>query len=65
MAKTIVKKIMNKNKSVMKDVEKFEELELSWQSAMVEETVVDDGPLSGLVDAIEEGYRRLQQSHHG
>lgn len=57
MAKTIVKKIMNKNKSVLKDVEKFEELDIAWQTDMHQEQIVDSGPLAGLIEAIEEGYR--------
>ena len=50
MAKTIVSKILRKNNSVLKDIEKFQELETAWQTEMEDESEFQDsGPLSGLV----------------
>ena len=65
MAKTIVSKILRKNNSVLKDIEKFQELETLWQTEMVEESEFQDsGPLAGLVEAIEEGYRKDNVPKH-
>lgn len=65
MAKTIVNKILGKSNGVLKDIEKFQELETLWQTEMVEETEFQDsGPLAGLVEAIEEGYRKDNVPKH-
>jgi CRISPR/Cas system-associated exonuclease Cas4 (RecB family) len=56
VAKTIVKKILGTNKSVLDDVTKFEEQVNVWQQEA--EEIQDDGPLAGLLEAIEEGYRK-------
>jgi hypothetical protein len=65
MAKTIVNKILGKNSSVLKDIEKFQELESTWQTEMEDESgFQDSGPLAGLVEAIEEGYRKDNVPKH-